>query len=115
MTSPTESPQPPVGGSPDARPRQNQGIPYSLRNIQILDGLILAAIIAVFSSVQETDDKVDQLLAERKAEQEVQAKVEAVDPVVRKVRYDMELNAIRDHVKAVDKRVTELEADDRER
>lgn len=107
MADNTEPPSRP----PDAPQRQNQGIPYSLRNIQILDGLILAAIIAVFSSVQETDDKVDKLLAEKRAEE----RVDAQNPAVRQVRYESDLSAIREHVKAVDSRVTELEADKRGR
>lgn len=96
---------------PDGAKRQNQGFPDSLRRIQILDGLILAAIIAVFSSVQETDRKVDQLLAEKAAEE----KTDMQNPTIRKVQYEIELNAVREHLRAVDGRVTDLEADKRER
>lgn len=100
-----------TGQPPDGDKRQNQGIPYTLRRIQIFDGLILAAIIAVFSSQQETNRKVDQLLAEGKAEE----KIEADNPPIRRVQYKLELDAVREHIKAVDGRVTDLEADNRER
>jgi hypothetical protein len=109
MSSPTQLPETPPSSEEDQTKRKNQGSPYTLRNIQILDGLILAAIIAVFSAVQETNGKVDRLLAEKAADE----RSEARDPPVRQVRYEMELNAVRDHIKAVDGRVTDLEKDKR--
>lgn len=105
MTNPTQQSAPPPSSADDGKERQNQGIPYILRRIQIIDGVILAAIIAVFSAQRETDDKVDQLLAEKVAEE----KVEVRDPPIRRARYEVETNAIREHVRAVDGRVTELE------
>lgn len=112
MTTNAEQPDQPPAASPppdDSKKRRNQGIPYTLRRIQIIDGLILAAIIAVFSIQQETNRKVDQLLAQDKAEKDVAATVEAADPVIRKARYELELNAVREHVRSVDGRVNKLE------
>jgi hypothetical protein len=90
--------------APNPEP-QNQGIPYTLRRIQIMDGIILSAIIAVFSIVYGMDQK----LTEMKAERDAQEKVDADNPPVRRVRYELEVQAVRDHVRAVDGRVTELE------
>lgn len=88
---------------------QNQGIPYQLRRIQIMDGIILSAIIAVFAVAYDTKDEVRDMRAERNA----QEKVDAENPPVRRVRYELEMDAVRDHVRAVDGRVKELEDDNR--
>jgi len=107
-----QQPETPTKSETDQEKPQNQGIPYTLRRIQIIDGVILAAIIAVFSGQRETDSKVDQLLADRVAEEKLKAaeeKLEDRDPAIRKARYEFETNAIREHVRAVDGRVTELE------
>lgn len=112
MTDSAQQPTTPSSPPPDSEKPQNQGIPYTLRRIQIIDGVILAAIIAVFSGQRETDSKVDQLLAEKAADTAAEAKLERLeerDPPIRRARYEFETNAIREHVRAVDGRVTELE------
>lgn len=94
---------------PPSHGAENQGIPYKLRRIQILDGLILTAIIGVFSVSYSTDQKVTELLAARQAEREAEARLEERDPPIRRVRYELELDAVREHVRAIDGRVSDLE------
>lgn len=89
---------------------QNQGIPYQLRRIQMMDAAILSGIIAVFAVAYDTKDEVRTMRAEHTA----QEKVDAENPPIRRVRYELEVEAVRDHVKAVDKRVAELEEKQRE-
>ena len=89
---------------------QNQGIPYQLRRIQIMDAIILSAIIAVFAVTYDTKDEVRTMRAEHTA----QEKVDAENPPIRRVRYELELGAVREHIEAVDGRVTELEDEKRD-
>jgi hypothetical protein len=89
---------------------QNQGIPYALRRIQMIDAIILSAINAVFAITYEVRDEVRDLRAQRDAEE----KVEAENPPIRRVQFEYEVRAVWDHIKAVSSRVTELEDDGEE-
>lgn len=84
---------------------QNQGIPYHLRRIQVLDAAILAGIIATFTMTYSTDQKVTKILAERAADD----RVEVMNPPVRLIEYRSDRNVDLEHVRAIDGRVTVVE------
>lgn len=114
MSNPEQPPEVPTGSQSVGNQQQNQGIPYTLRRIQVLDAAILTGIMATFSMTWSTDAKVTAVLAERAAEEKARLELEARDPVIRQVRYELELNAVREHVRAVDGRVQRLEGERRE-
>jgi hypothetical protein len=89
---------------------QNQGIPYTLRRIQMIDAIILSAIIAVFAITYEVRDEVRDLRAQRDAEE----KVEAENPPIRRVEFQYEVRAVWDRIKAVSDRVAKVEDDGKE-
>lgn len=103
---PPAEPPPTAARPPIARTRRkNQGIPYQLRRIQMMDAVILSAILAVFAVTYDTKEEVRTM----RAEHDAQEKVDAEDPPIRRVRYEWEVGAVRKHIEAVDGRVTELE------
>jgi hypothetical protein len=94
---------------PTTPPSENQGIPYTLRRIQIMDGIILSGIIAVFAITYEVKDEVKEMRAQRNAEE----KVEAENPPVRREQFGYTVQTVMDRIKAVSDRVTDLEDDDK--
>ncbi len=103
--NPTKPPEQTTGSASTTQSHQNQGIPYQLRRIQVMDAAICAGIMATFAMSWSTNNKVATILAERAADE----RVEASNPPVREVRYEVEIGALRDHVRAVDGRVTGVE------
>lgn len=89
---------------------QNQGIPYQLRRIQMIDAVILSAIIAVFAITYEVRDEVRDMRAQRDAEE----KVEAENPPIRRAQFEYTVKAVWDQIKAVSDRVTEVEGKEQE-
>jgi hypothetical protein len=88
---------------------QRQGIAYQLRRIQIIDAVILAAILGTFTMSASTDRKVTQLDAKFEAKQEMEDRQEARDPVIRESRHKLEIGAIRAQHDLTEARVGTLE------
>jgi hypothetical protein len=108
MSAQPPSNPPAQGAAPTPPPGpENQGIPYTLRRIQMIDAVILSAIIAVFAITYEVRDEVRDMRAEREAEE----KVEAENPPIRREQFAYTVKAIWDQLKVVSDRVTELEDD----
>lgn len=95
---------------PESEGGQNQGIPYQLRRIQMIDAIILSAIIAVFAITYEVRDEVRDMRAQRDAEE----KVEAENPPIRREQFAYTVKAMWDQLKAVSDRVTEMEDEKQE-
>lgn len=85
--------------------KENQGIPYILRRIQIIDAVLLTAILAMFGVSLNTNTKVSDMAADYGARKELDKE----NPPIRKGQYDIEVAAIRGHLEAVDVRVVTLE------
>lgn len=84
---------------------KNSGISYQMRRIQIIDAIILTAILGILAASLNTDRNVAAMRAEHDAEE----KMEARDPVIRQSRYESDMTIVKARMENTNARVERLE------